>query len=195
MSDSDIKPTFELIMGPMFSGKTTMLIKRYNEIIKTTPKDKCLALNYALDERYGTNKIITHDGLSIDCYNIYDIGDFIEDVKTQPIFLNASYIFINEGQFFKNLINYVIFILEVFKKNIIICGLDYDYKREKFGDILDLTHYASTCNYLTGKCNTKDCPMPSTCSHRIVQNNEQILIGSCEYIPLCIKCYEKENIQ
>lgn len=193
MNDSNIEPIFELIMGPMFSGKSTMLIERYNKTIKTNPKHKCLALNYALDTRYGKNRIVSHNGLSIECYNIYDIGDFIENAETQSIFLNASYIFINEGQFFKNLIHYVIFILKVLKKNIVICGLDYDYKREKFGDILDLEKYSTICNHLTGQCNTKYCLIPSTCSHRIVQENEQILIGSSEYVPLCIECYKKHN--
>ena len=180
-----------LIMGPMFSGKTTELINIYNETSKIYGKNKCLALNYALDKRYGNNKIISHDGLNIDCYNIYNINDFINE--NQDIFLEANYIFINEAQFFEKLIQTILYIKNIYKKHIILCGLDLDFQRNKFGELYDLNIYANKVTYLHGKCNTIGCNYLSLYSHRVVKNKEQLLIGSNEYIPLCKFCYENIN--
>lgn len=183
-----------LIMGPMFSGKTTELINIYNEKSSIYGKKKCLALNYALDKRYNINKIVSHNKKEINCHSILDIGDFIENTSTQPLFLDSKYIFINEAQFFENLKYYVLFMKYVLKKHIILCGLDLDFQRKKFGQLTDLNIYANQVIYLHGKCNSIDCNLPSLYSHRVVENKEQVLIGTRVYIPLCGKCYEKKNI-
>ena len=72
--------TITLIYGPMFSGKTTKLIEIYENLI-LKDKAKCIAINYALDKRYGENKIISHDGLNIDCYSITNIEEFYNSNK------------------------------------------------------------------------------------------------------------------
>ena len=183
-----------LIMGPMFSGKTTKLIHSYNAYVNTYGKDKCLVLNYSQDTRYTNEpKVVSHDGLSIDCYDTSDLADFIDNKVTQHIFLKAKYIFINEAQFFPNLIHLIIFSKNMLKKNFVLCGLDYDYKKEKFGDLLDLVPYANNVYNLTGKCNTYNCIHPSKYSHRLTNNEEQVLIGITQYEPLCDECYNKKN--
>jgi len=188
------EPFLNLIMGPMFSGKTTKLIHSYNAYVNTYGKDKCLVLNYSLDKRYTNEaKIVSHNGLSVDCYDTNDLADFIDNNATQSIFLKATYIFINEAQFFPNLIHLIIFSRNILKKNFILCGLDYDYKREKFGHLLDLVPYADNVYNLTGKCNTENCIHPSKYSHRLINNEEQVLIGITQYEPLCEECYNKKN--
>ena len=57
----------QIIYGPMFSGKTTKLIDIYEDTVSKFGKESCLAINYALDNRYGENKIISHDKKSIEC--------------------------------------------------------------------------------------------------------------------------------
>ena len=52
----------EIIMGPMFSGKTQLLIKKYNILSLDT---SCIAFNYYKDTRYGENIIASHDKKSI----------------------------------------------------------------------------------------------------------------------------------
>ena len=50
----------ELIYGPMFSGKTTKLLKLYNEKYKNMAVKMSL-INYEFDKRYSSeNKVITH---------------------------------------------------------------------------------------------------------------------------------------
>ena len=184
-----------LIYGPMFSGKTTKLIHMYNDICSSDGADKCLAINYALDKRYGVDKIVTHDGKYIKCHAIESIDvDIINDTKMLNLIIKSQYIFINEAQFFEGIDKFVLFFTQKLKKNVILCGLDLDFRCAKFGVMMDLLPYATTVHKLTGKCNTADCIHPSEYSHRIVSDDSQILIGSSEYIPLCKNCYEVENV-
>jgi len=190
---ANLSTKLELIIGPMFSGKTSKLIELYNDKCSTFEKDKCLAINYALDNRYGEGKIVSHDGLEIECHCILDLGDFLDTSETQKIFMKADYIFINEAQFFPNLLSHVRFMVEALNKNVFLCGLDLDFKKQQFGELLDLRPYATSIYKLTGKCNTKFYQNTSQYSHRIVKNDDLVLIGSCEYVPLCERCYEKNN--
>ena len=182
-------PCITLIYGPMFSGKTTKLIELYKETL--TKNKNCIAINYELDTRYGKNKIGSHDGLSIDCYSITNLDDFIKNSATKEVIANADYIFINEAQFFETIFESVLYLNETLKKNVILCGLDLDYKLQKFGTMMDLLSKATNVFKMTGKC--VKCNGASCYSHRTVASYFQILIGTTEYIPLCETCYIREN--
>jgi len=184
-------PQLTLIYGPMFSGKTTKLLELYNNSVNSYGQEKCIAFNYKLDTRYGENLIITHDGKKIDCISLIDIDDFISNEKTRPLILNAQFIFINEAQFFKNIDSTVLHLHEILKKDVILCGIDLDYKRNKFGSMMNLVSSATKVYALKGKC--KLCGGASEFSHRTVANSLQILIGYNQYIPLCEQCYNSEN--
>ena len=178
-----------LIYGPMFSGKTTKLIELYKE---TIAKNKnCVAINYELDTRYGKNKIISHDGLAITCYSITNIDDFINNSATKELISSADFIFINEAQFFESILENVLYLTNILKKNVVLCGLDLDYKRQKFGTMMDLLVKATHVFKMTGKC--VKCDGASCYSHRTVNSYFQILIGTSQYIPLCETCYIREN--
>ena len=184
-------PQITLIYGPMFSGKTTKLLELYNNNVSLYGQEKCVALNYKLDTRYGINQIITHDGKKIDCISLINIDDFITNEKTRSIILNAQFIFINEGQFFENIDKTVLHLHNTLGKDVILCGLDLDYKREQFGSMMNLISSATNVYALKGTC--KLCKGDSEFSHRTVNNYLQILIGYSQYIPLCQQCYAREN--
>ena len=184
-------PFISIIYGPMFSGKTTKLVELYNLYVKTYGKDKCIAINYHLDNRYGENIIVSHNKQSIECYSVKNIEQFITG-ETYNIILNAQYIFINEAQFFESIDKWVLFLNVNLKKTVILCGLDLDYKRDSFGTMMNLLPYASKIYPLTGLCHNSVnnlCNGLSKYSHRIVNNDTQILIGVHEYVPLCEDCY------
>lgn len=182
-------PGITLIYGPMFSGKTTKLIEIYREMLRT--HKKCIAINYELDTRYGKNRIISHDGLSIDCYSIINLDDFIKNNATKELISSADYIFINEAQFFDSIYESVVYLNETLGKNVVLCGLDLDYRREKFGTMMEVLVKSRNVYKMTGKCSK--CGGASCYSHRIVNSYFQLLIGTAEYIPLCETCYIKEN--
>jgi len=188
-------PFISIIYGPMFSGKTTKLVELYNLYVKSYGKDKCIAINYELDNRYGENSIVSHNKQFIECYCIKSMEEFITG-ETYNIIANAQYIFINEAQFFESIDKWVLFLNANLKKTVILCGLDLDYKRDSFGTMMNLLPYASKIYSLTGLCHNsvnelcnKLCNGLSKYSHRLVNNDTQILIGIHEYVPLCEDCY------
>ena len=192
MNDGNIS----LILGPMFSGKTTELIKRYkNSILNNQNNEKyALAINYALDKRYGINQIISHNKEAINCISILDLSELINNNNYYTLFLEAKHLFINEGQFFNNLKISIDYFTKVLKKDVTVCGLDYDFNREKFGDLLDISIENNDTLFLTANCNTPECKNEAIYSHRIDKSNSlQILIGTNEYVPLCENCYNKNN--
>ena len=181
--------TLELIYGCMFSGKTSKLIDKYNEL---KDKHKCLAINYIFDKRYtNENKIVSHNNVSIDCVCIQYLDELTTNINNLEKLLEAEFIFINEAQFFKGLKNWVMYMKNTLNKNIILCGLDLDFKREKFGEMMDLTSIATKTYRMLGKCDK--CNKASLYSHRIINNEQQILIGTNEYIPLCEDCWNLLN--
>ena len=49
----------ELIMGPMFAGKSTELLRRVNRL--EISGKTCLSIKYSADNRYSNECISTHD--------------------------------------------------------------------------------------------------------------------------------------
>ena len=179
----------ELIIGPMFSGKTTQLIRRYNDIKMTNSDNKLLVINHIIDsQRYKNNSVVSHDGVEIPSLSITKLSEANQIIETNKI---LEYIFINEGQFFEDLHQWVTNILETTNINIIICGLDSDYKREKFGQIWNLIPHANQIDKLCGTCS--NCSNKSIFTHRITEDKGQVVVGTVNYIPVCRRCYTKLN--
>jgi len=184
--------TLELIIGPMFSGKTKLLISRYNEL-STSSTPSTLVINYYKDTRYGINNInniVSHDGDSIPSLNIILLSNIFELYGTNEI-TNFKFIFINEAQFFPDLKEVVLTLLKYYNKNIILCGLDSDFKQEKFGQLWDLIPHADSLVKLYGKCDK--CPKKSLYTHRLSKEVIQEVVGTTNYIPVCRSCYNSIN--
>tara|TARA_B110000305_G_C19465103_1_gene657267 strand:- start:1066 stop:1644 length:579 start_codon:yes stop_codon:yes gene_type:complete len=177
----------ELIVGPMFSGKTSRIIDIYKQY--TYCNIPVLVINHSDDNRYDSYMLTNHDNINIDCVKGNSIKNIILNTKQ-----NYKVILINEGQFFDNLCNDVIDLVNNQNKCVYICGLDGDYKANKFGDILDLIPYCDKVEKLNSICTTCKNGRKAIFSHRKINNNsEQKLVGLNDiYEPLCRKCYLAE---
>jgi thymidine kinase len=103
-------------------------------------------------------------------------------------FLEAKAILINEGQFFPDIVEWVRLAVEKYHKNVYICGLNSDFKRNKFGNWLDLETISDNVVILHSFCGC--CKKrPAIFSHRLSEESAQEVIGSDCYIPVCRKCY------
>ena len=102
----------------------------------------------------------------------------------------AEVILINEGQFFTDLYEVVDDMLQKGKK-IYVCGLDGDFKRNRFGQILDLIPLCDKVTKLTSLCSICKNGTPGIFSKRITTEKEQTIVGSDNYIPVCRMCYEQ----
>ena len=176
----------ELILGPMFSGKTTKLIDVYNKA--SYCKHNILVINYEEDTRYSKNKLSTHSKLMIPCIMSSSIREVLEEHDIE----DYKYVLINEGQFFDDIVETVIELVNNNKK-VYISGLDGDFKRNKIGNLLDLIPYADNYYKLKALCAECKNGEKGIFSYRKTKEQEQKVIGSDNYIPLCRSCYDKFN--
>ena len=174
----------ELILGPMFSGKTTRLVELYHEF--QNKHVKVIAINFADDTRYHDTMLSTHDRQLIPCIQCHNLNEIIDNENIK----NSSVILINEGQFFQDIFEVVIRFVELQKKHVVICGLDGDFKRINFGKLCDLIPLSDSIIKLHAKCN---CGKDAIFSHRVTNELAQVVIGSSNYIPLCRTCYLNIN--
>lgn len=167
-----------LYLGCMFSGKTTQLIREYKKW--SNIGKKILVINHQFDNRYTSeNYMINHDKEKINCILINKLSDVDNQIEEYDIIL------INEGQFFNDLKEYCIKWIEIKNKNVIVAGLDGDFKRNKFGQMLDLIPYADEYYKLSAMCHICRDGTPANFTYRINNDNNQIIVGINEYMALC----------
>jgi thymidine kinase len=177
--------SLSITLGPMFSGKTTWLVNTYNQLLRQN--ENVAVINYADDTRYHETMLSTHDLVMIPCIQSKTLANIADHVSV----VSATVVLINEGQFFPDIYDSVIKMVEHENKRVFICGLDGDFKRNKFGGLIDLIPMANEICKLSAKCNV--CNNPAPFSHRISTETSQIVIGSSNYIPLCRSCYLSAN--
>jgi thymidine kinase len=170
----------ELILGPMFSGKSTRLIELIRKYVYKAKKT--IMIKFFADKRYSEkSEVVTHDLIkydSIDCKNLRDSYDIIK---------NYDVIGIDEGQFFPDLVE-VCEELALQKKIIIIAALNGDFRMEPFPVISRIISKADKIKLLKAYC--FHCHKDAKYSLRIVQSNETVLIGAGEaYKPACRECH------
>jgi thymidine kinase len=190
----------EIILGPMFSSKTTRLVEIYKQC--NFCNIPVIAINHTIDNRYDDELLTTHDKIKIPCIktaNLMDIWtdqvsleeniDKIPRIKDKFKVAKSEVVLINEGQFFPDLIEFVNKLLKN-EKQVFICGLDGDFERKKFGQILDLIPLCDKVEKLTSLCSICKNGTKGIFSMRLTHEKEQTIVGSDNYIPVCRKCYE-----
>ena len=186
---SSTSGSLQLFIGCMYAGKTTKLIETYNDVLDEDNDHSVIILTHSSENRYSIDELSTHDKTKIACLKYDSISSFVEN---EPSSIESSdLILIDEGQFFDDLTNVVI-LVEKFHKHVCVFGLDGDFKRNKFGKILDLIPFCDSVEKLRANCK---CGDPAIFSNRTIKNDSQILVGSTDvYEPLCRKCYIENNI-
>lgn len=189
---SEIKAgTITVYLGSMYAGKTSALIREYRRW-KSIDK-KTLMINHTLDDRYGhSNMMSTHDQdqPSIPCCAVAQLRD-VDANKLQA----TEAIFINEGQFFDDLLDTCLYWCEKLGKHLFICGLDGDRDRKPFGQMLFLLPFATDYHKLTAKCQI--CKDGTDASFTLDTENKraksQIIVGTTQYLPVCRQHYLEIN--
>lgn len=181
----------KIILGSMFAGKTTELIKEYNR--HKACGFKCCFINSLYDDRYnsGSTTTKTHNKNSVSnnfcSYNLSDIFENVSDTNSDNP-ENYDVFFINEGQFFKDLYVWVHWLVNEKNKKVYVCGLDGDYQRKKFGSILDIIPLCDDIVKIKAIC--RDCRYrEGIFTYRLSNERSQMLIGSDNYSSLCRKCF------
>lgn len=171
----------DIYIGPMFSGKTSKLVDIYEECI--AKQTNVVAINYIDDTRYHASLLSTHDKRMIPCVQCKQLNE----IAYLPQILNNDVILINEGQFFNDIYETVLSLVETYNKHVVICGLDGDFKRTKFGKLFELIPY---CDSVIKLCAICTCGQPAIFSHRTSAEEQQVVIGADNYLPMCRACYK-----
>lgn len=180
MSQEFEEGKIELILGPMFSGKSTRLIgliRKYSYKAKKT-----IMIKFFADKRYTEkSEVVTHDLLKYDSIDCKNLGDHFEKIK------NYDVIGIDEGQFFPDLVE-ICEKLALMKKTVIIAALNGDFRMEPFPVVAKIISKADKIKLLKAYC--FNCHKDAHYTLRIVQSNETVLIGAGEaYKPACRECH------
>ena len=178
--------SLEIIIGSMFSGKSTELIRKYNNY--NIKYDNIIVITSYLDNRYSfDNCISTHRQEKIKAIKLKNLFDL-----EKSLYDNSSFIFIDESQFFNDLESFVKKSLYD-NKNIIIAGLNGDVNLKPFENITNLIPYANKILHLTSICHLcKDYKKGFIHHKKNQNNNNRICIGGLEnYNVLCWKHYNE----
>ena len=175
----------ELIIGNMFSGKSTELIRRINR--EKSINKKILVINFIADNRYSSNSVVSHDKIKVNCLKLGRLKDLSINIINQ-----YDSFFIDEGQFFTDLYDTTKCLVDKHHKHVVVSGLDGDTNRNPFGDIIKLIPISDTVDKLTAYCNKcNDGTIgPFTKKSSINVSNDIINIGGSDmYIPVCRNHY------
>lgn len=194
MSESTNKSSayLEIILGGMYAGKTSRIVEIYKQC--KFCNISVATINHSIDNRYDDELLSTHDQIKIPCIKTDKLMDILplencNRVKDKITIAKSDVILINEGQFFPDLEEFVKNLLEHNKK-IYVCGLDGDFERKKFGQILDLIPLCDKVTKLTSLCSICKNGTPGIFSKRISKEIQQTVVGSTNYIPVCRNCYD-----
>eukprot|EP00041_Stephanoeca_diplocostata_P024614 m.629958 g.629958 ORF g.629958 m.629958 type:complete len:248 (+) comp22564_c0_seq1:417-1160(+) len=189
-SASKCSPTptgeIQLIVGPMFAGKSTEMLRRVRRFQHANLQ--CIVLKYIDDDRYESTD--DSKGAADDVY--ISTHDKIRAMKAFPTrtLMDAKAILdvydvvgIDEGQFFPDLIEFCEHAAAL-EKIVIVAALDGTFQRAPFGQVCDLVAKSESVLKLTAVC--AQCGQPAPFTRRTTAATEDVLIGGSEhYMPVC----------
>jgi len=175
----------ELILGPMWSGKTSAILKIYRQYAFC--QSRICVINYEADDRYSESMMSTHDKEMIPCIMGFSMTEIMNSHGDE--IHNSDVILVNEGQFFQDIVPFVIEMVEERRKKVYICGLDGDFKREKIGNLLELIPICDKLTKIHALCSQCKDGTIAPFTFRNTHDKEQLVIGTDIYVPLCRSCY------
>lgn len=131
-----------LYIGCMFAGKSSNLLRHIRRA--NYAKKSYILIKHSIDDRFSQNKVITHDGIEYDAISVPNL----ESIYT--MISKYDYILIDEGQFFKDIVDFVKKFGKT--KEIAIAALDGTYDQKPFGKILDIIPLSEKVIKLSAIC-------------------------------------------
>lgn len=173
MKSSRSTGKIELIIGCMYSGKTTEIMRRV-QMYQTLNKPIAI-YTHSCDTRYAeSGNICTHNRATIAATPI----SFLSAIRDLDNYMAAEIVFIEEAQFFPDLFDTVTKCVDEDKKTFIISGLDGDFKMEPFEQIVRLIPRSESVVKMNALCIKCGDGTPAAFSKRIVKSQERELVGS-----------------
>jgi thymidine kinase len=153
--------SLEVIVGPMFSGKTDELIRRLRRA--RIARQKVQVFFPAIDSRYAGyeyGKLTSHAGSEFDAVPVRRAQDILRAVEEE-----TGVVGIDEAQFFDDDILPIVEKLVAAGVRVIVTGLDTDFRGEPFGPIPSLMAQAERLDKLQAICMV--CGEPASRTQRL----------------------------
>jgi thymidine kinase len=179
---------FELVTGPMFAGKTQLLLNRLSAAEGLG--QRVIAAKPTVDSRW-PNEIVSHSGDRRRALIVRDGGELLEHVDGHAI------VGVDEGQFLDRELVYAIAKLRLMT-HVIVAALDLDFRAEPFAVVRELVARADVIHRLHAICGS--CGASATLTQRLVEgepapyDDPVVRVGGDElYAPRCRRCYSVER--
>ena len=181
-----MRGTLETIVGAMFAGKTSELLKRI--LWAKHQNRQIIVIKPQIDDRYSETKIITHNDLSHECFAMKNWQHINSNFKFNN--KNVDIVFLDEIQFMdtdETIEN----IEKILNQGIdVVCsGLDQDSRGKPWETSSLLLGLADKITKIYGFCNV--CGIEATKTFRKVGGGKRTYVGAAEvYEPRCLKHWE-----
>lgn len=176
----------EVIVGPMFSGKSEELIRRVRRA--TLAKQNVQVFKAAIDDRYDAFAVASHDGGRLEATGVADTMEL-----DRLISYESQVVAVDEVQFLDEQIVPLSLELAESGKRVILAGLELDFRGMPFGLVPQLLAHAEFVTKLTAICR---CGRAATITQRLIGgepahfDDPVILVGAAEsYEPRCRGCH------
>ena len=174
----------EVVVGPMFSGKSEELIRRLRRA--EIGKQRVQIFKPAIDQRYAKNGIVSHSGLEIASELVESGSDVL--LKVAP---RTEVVGIDEAQFLGDSVVDACVKLADLGKRVIVAGLDTDFMGRPFEPIPRLLAVAEEITKLLAIC--VRCGNPAVHTQRTVASEDLIVVSAGGmYEARCRRCFEPQ---
>src|SRR6187397_736533 len=182
---NETRPTksgwIEVVVGPMYSGKTEELIRRLRRA--QIARQRVEIFKPAIDTRYGADHIVSHSELRIPSRLVSTATDILSHAD------EAEVIGIDEGQFLGPDLPRVVNALADQGKRVIVAGLDQDYRGLPFEPMPQLLAIAEYITKTLAICMV--CGAPANHTQRLVASHERVVVGGQgTYEARCRHCFD-----
>ena len=181
-----MRGNLETIVGAMFAGKTSELLKRI--LWAKHQNRKIIVIKPSIDNRYSNKKIITHNDLSHECYPMTDWDTALKNFNFNKE--NVDVVFLDEIQFMdtKDTLNNVEIILNN-GIDVVCAGLDQDSRGKPWETSSMLLGLSDKIIKIYGFCNV--CGVEATKTYRKTEGGERTQVGAANiYEPRCLKHWQ-----
>lgn len=182
-SESGLEGSIHLIFGPMFAGKTTELLQRV--AWEQSEGRKVALVKSSIDTRYDKAAVVSHNGLKMPCMTVNckeDLKEMFDLERLQEVDVIA----VDEAQFIRGLSEWCMTAVDVYKKTVLIAGLDGDFQRKRFGDVVEMVPVAESVTKLSANCRIEGCSRRAHFTFRKSGDMTKEVVGGEElYMPVC----------
>ena len=177
----------ELIVGPMFSGKTTEMVRRI--IRHRIARRRCLILKWAKDVRPGEDigTMKTHAADKEACFRVQSLDERKWGTSDFDV------IGVDDGQFLDaDLVRFCRALVDDYGKIVIVSALDSDFRREPFAHVCLLMAHADKTKKLSAICTVCGDEAPFSFKKDRTPGGPVIDVGGSEkYEARCRRCHKR----